>query len=114
MTSAMSVTIATIESVAHGITGRNGQVSEQNHSRIFRANFGVSPYICAAVWNLMVDTRLLPLRAQPKHILWSLLFLKVYASENVLCTICACDEKTFRKWVWMMLEQMAKFDVVSL
>ena len=40
--------------------------------------------------------------------------MKVYASENVLCTICACDEKTFRKWVWMMIDQMAQFDVVSV
>ena len=46
--------------------------------------------------------------------LWTLLFLKVYASENVLCKICACDEKTLRKWVWMMLDEMARLDVVSV
>jgi hypothetical protein len=110
----MKVTPAIIESDAQCILRRNCQVSVQHHSRIFKASFGISPYICAGIWNAFVDTQSLPQGAEPKHMLWALLFLKVYASENVLCTICACDEKTFRKWVWMMLDEMAKFDVVSL
>jgi hypothetical protein len=110
----MSVTVPIIESVAQSILRRNCQLSDQSRSRIFRANFGVSPYICAVVWNELVDTRSLPQGARPKHILWSLLFLKVYATENVLCTICACDEKTFRKWVWLLVAAMARLVVVSV
>jgi hypothetical protein len=110
----MSVTVPIIESVAQSILRRNCQLSDQSRTRIFRANFGVSPYICAVVWNELVDTRSLPQGARPKHILWSLLFLKVYATENVLCTICACDEKTFRKWVWLLVAAMARLVVVSV
>jgi len=42
--------------------------------------------------------------AKPEHLLWALLFLKVYGDESYMATLCggsggAVDEKTFSKMV---------------
>ena len=46
----------------------------------------------------------------PKHLLWSLLFLKIYGVEEVHAARVGCDEKTFRKWAWLYAEAVAKLD----
>lgn len=40
------------------------------------------------------------------HLLWALLFLKVYGTESVLSSKCNCDEKTFRTKVWSILKAL--------
>jgi hypothetical protein len=46
--------------------------------------------------------------AEPKHLLWSLVFIKVYSTEEVHCSIVGWpDPKTFRKWSWYFLEKTA-------
>jgi hypothetical protein len=38
------------------------------------------------------------------HMLWGILFMKVYAKETALCSLAGgVDEKTFRKWVWPVI-----------
>lgn len=103
----MRITPERVEIIAESI------INKKCNSRRFRASFGTSPYVCASTWNKLFDEKALPDHAQPKHILWALLFLKVYASEHILASMCACDEKTLRKWVWAMVEKMADLEVVS-
>lgn len=43
----------------------------------------------------------LPEDYQPVHLLWSKLFLKCYSTEHVNHAIANCDEKTFRKRVYV-------------
>jgi hypothetical protein len=102
----MQITSQTVEAVAQTIIRTPGSM------RHFKAAFGVSPFMCSVMWNYMDDQENLPHRAQPKHLLWTLLFLKLYNSENVLCSLCECDEKTFRKWVWLMLPAIGSLDHV--
>ena len=64
--------------------------------RLFRALFGVSPLVCVDIWN----TCSWQFGTTPTHLLWAMLFLKVYASEDVLCSLTGCCRKTFRKWLW--------------
>jgi hypothetical protein len=45
-----------------------------------------------------------------KHLFWGLLFLKLYNSKPVNCLVADCDEKTFRKWVWAILEALAPLE----
>ena len=63
--------------------------------------FGVSPRVCAVVWNLTGfddDIKLV-------HMLWALNFLKVYERESVLVAFAGCcDRKTYREKVWRVLE----------
>jgi len=65
--------------------------------RRFREFFG-----CAAVGVLSLLGRLamisqVPYGGEPKHLLWTLLFMKVYSKENVMCTLIKVkDPKAFR------------------
>jgi hypothetical protein len=84
----------------------------EHHVRIFRAHFGVPPRRCARTWNLMLSKNLLPDKAQPKHLMWTFLFLFLYESENVLARMCQCDEKTLRKWTWVFITSIGCLDMV--
>ena len=51
--------------------------------------------------------------AEPKHLLWALLFLKVYASEQVIRKFTGADEKTSRKWIWLFIGYIEELKIVS-
>ena len=51
--------------------------------------------------NLLFKTAYLPEKGAMEQFLWSLMCLKVYAKENVLCKIAGVDPQTFRHWVWV-------------
>ena len=72
--------------------------------RKFRALFGVSPEGCQDLWKL--SYRFQKAGTQPKHLLWALMLLKVYTTEDVLVSMAGCDRKTFRKWVWPTIHAM--------
>jgi len=74
--------------------------------------FGVSPFICSLIWNVLAPTmnQSFGRYVHPRHLLWSLCFLKVYSTERTMRIICgggekrkAPDEKTYRKWVWIFV-----------
>ncbi|ETV76974.1 hypothetical protein H257_09381 [Aphanomyces astaci] len=75
-----------------------------------RAVFGISPGSTSEAWSLTDATR--PSTSRPKHLLWCLMFLKVYASESVHRCLSRADEKTFRKWVWLWVDLLANLRVV--
>lgn len=80
-------------------------------NRRFQPLFGVSPALRAVAWNLMGSS--LPRGPSPRHLLWALLFLKVYATEHVSAIISGVDEKTFRKWSWEFAALVSALKVVS-
>jgi hypothetical protein len=87
--------------------------------------FGVDPAVVVELWDLIevpfFDDGDLS-HAQPKHLLWALLFLKKYGDESEMAALCgdfnsgAIDEKTFRKWRTIFVKRIAslKYNVVSL
>lgn len=79
--------------------------------RRFKCFFGVSPEVCAIVWERIRD--ITPTGGEPKHLLWSLLFLKNYDVEHVRRSIIGCDEKTIRKWTWIVIHLLARMNVVQ-
>jgi hypothetical protein len=91
---------------------QNIQFNATNY-RHFRSHFGVSPGTCAICWNLIEHK--LPRNLVYTHLLWALMFLKVYGTESVLSTKCNCDEKTFRSKIWIILKAIdsIKSSVVS-
>ena len=93
------------------ISQRAPEVSFSTEARPFRALFGVSAQVCAVIWGMLRGH--VPRRSTPTHLLWSLMFLKVYASEHVHCEISGANEKTFRKWVWVFVPLLADLSVVS-
>jgi hypothetical protein len=78
----------------------------------FRAMFGVKNDICGKLWTLCLP--LLPEGVSPVHLLWALYFLKHYNTECVNAAFAKCDEKTFRKWCWIVIEALAGLELVSL
>lgn len=83
---------------------------------VFKSWFGCSPEICVILWEFIrVDESVCKhSRAGPIHLLWVLMFLKLYGPVRVLASICGVDEKTFLKYVWMFLDALSCLDVVSL
>lgn len=87
------------------------QLSRETELRRFRALFGVAPHTCSSVWTRLQGV--IPEGGSPVHLLWALLFLKVYATEHVNKGLTGANEKTFRKWSWTFVELMANMHVVS-
>ena len=64
--------------------------------RVLRSFFGVSLNTIVSCWKrgeFKIKTR-------PRHLLWSLLFMKCYDSEERLANLVDADRKTYRKWIW--------------
>lgn len=81
-------------------------------NRTFRSFFGCNSGVATFLWNRARRQRLLPGDFTPKHMLWTLAFIKLYETEAVLSGICGCDEKTFRKWVWKGIDVLFDLDLV--
>jgi hypothetical protein len=80
----------------------------------YRAHFGTSPGVCALLWNEI--STIVPRKYCFKHVLWGLMFLKVYATEPVLAGKIGVDEDTFRDHIWVVIRAIAscKSRLVSL
>ena len=106
----MVVTEDTFIRIAKAINGRVQDRTSLNGE--FKALFGVSPVVCLDIWQRsgMANT------LEPKHLLWGLLFLKVYATETPLCALVGVTRKTYRKWVWEAVRYISRVypQVVSM
>lgn len=85
--------------------------------RRFREFFGAGVVVVMALWNLLVESELLPDDGQINHLLWTLFFFKVYPKQNVACSAAggtrgAIDPKTFRKYIWPMVSAIADLEQV--
>lgn len=102
------------ETLGLTIIGRGRNSSRRARKRRFVAHYGIEPRLVALVWReLMEDGWIVRCAGRcphPKHLLWSLLFLKIYGVEEVHAARVGCDEKTFRKWAWLYAEAVAKLD----
>lgn len=73
----------------------------------FMANFGTPPSIVALLWQMMASINGIDTYCKPKHLLWTLMFLKTYATFDVIACRVGADEKTVRKWVWYVVFTVA-------
>jgi len=65
--------------------------------RRFRSLFGCSPIHCSTIWKLIDINH--PVGAKFEHLLFALLFLKVYATEHVNHTLSGVNEKLLESGV---------------
>ena len=75
-----------------------------NRSREFRSHFGVSPDVCAIAWTLLDR----PAKSKPIHLLWTLLLLKTYNTQDVLVGTCKTTRPTFIKWTTKFIFALAE------
>lgn len=76
--------------------------------RRFRGLFGTTPPICSFIWARIAARNAHPPYSQPVHLLYALIFLKLYGTEEENKALTGKDEKTFRKWSWTYIELMAR------
>ena len=103
-----------VQALAQTITRRSPALSRSINRRRFQANFGVTPATVSYVWDLLLKEGNLPRGFRPTHLLWTLVFLKMYACEHITSALCGCDEKTLRKWVWIGVAKLSELDLVSM
>ena len=74
--------------------------SEKN--KTFMAFFGCNSIVVAALWNEIQE--LIDDDVYRMHLLWTLVWLKIYATELVLCSLVGWPTpKTFREKVFILL-----------
>ena len=71
--------------------------------RNFKAHFGATPEICADIWQMINPPQHINRYARPVHLLWGLMLMRVYATEEILSAIAGVTEKTYRKWAWKFI-----------
>ena len=75
-------------------------VCTDSERRMFRATLGVSFTTASTLWNMLDPKSKISNRAEPKHLLWTLVFLKVNKTEPIHLQITGCKSRdTFRQWV---------------
>ena len=80
-----------------------------------RALFGVSSKMIAIIWNKIWESlsqkeihSLKKENVKFKYLLYALVFLKVYGTEEIHCSILDWPSaKTFREWSWYFVEKIA-------
>jgi hypothetical protein len=95
-------------SIGMSIIGRNGDRESETSRRRFASWFGTDPQKCSILWEKLNHYGWFQYTGSrgthPKHLLWTLMFLKCYGTEAVHAANVGADEKTYRKWVWFYLE----------
>jgi hypothetical protein len=83
----------------------------------FRSDFGTSWDNVARIWDMLhfPISRIKVKGEEPEHLLWALLFAKVYTNECITKKLVGKSPKTVRKWAWIFLEEIANLssEVVS-
>jgi hypothetical protein len=106
--------LSSILGVARGMMKGNyrpGCSFSQTEDCRFRELFGCGPLEAASAWRKMEAHSCLVIGGGIHHMLWGLLLMKQYATEQVLCKIAGdVDAKTFRKWAWLFISALAHLE----
>jgi hypothetical protein len=87
--------------------------SEQKDAfkRRWASHFAVDPVVVSEVWKRLLPDLVQDRYAEPKHLLWAILFLTQYTNEADLAGKCgAIHEDTFRKWAWLFVEKLSSLE----
>ena len=72
----------------------------------------MSTYLCVHVWDEIDDA--VPNGLMIFHLLWVLLFSKVYRTEDAMAAMVNTTQKTYRKWVRIVIEEIYSLTYVSI
>lgn len=88
------------------ITKHTGPWNEIGLMR-FRKFFGVTPGICRQLWTLLLEYHE---ESQPRHLLYALLFLKLYEEDFINTALCNGEEESvFRVHAWKYVFLIANY-----
>jgi DDE superfamily endonuclease len=81
--------------------------------RKFQALFRLTPAACKVLWNRLSDeNEVIPF--QVVHLLYGLHYMATYCTFDNMASRTGKDEKTLRKWTWIVIEFLADQDWVSV
>ena len=83
-----------------------GECGEAEFRRKYISHFGIDPVLTSKVWDLIKPV--ISHKTKPSHLLWALLLLKTYNSEEILSSLVGRTPKTFRKHAWYIIESISK------
>jgi hypothetical protein len=108
----MPISSEDFASLGRIIMGRDPGGSEVIFARRFVGWFGTLPTVCAIIWADLSISGWLEFAGtrggKPEHLLWALMFLKCYGTEEVHAAQTCVDEGTFRKWAWFYIEGISR------
>jgi hypothetical protein len=78
--------------------------------RRFREAFGISSESAFILWTYLNVPNEGPSGGQSVHLLWTLLFLKTYNTQNDLAGRCGVHKDTFKTWRDRFLDRIAALD----
>ena len=81
-----------------GITGYQKYVPATWDHKI-RAFFGAPLVVIVDLWNRIGPVKRQTLDAKPKHLLWALVFLHVYSTEEIHCRIIGTKDPNDKRSV---------------
>ena len=88
-----------------------GKMKSNSFLVSFNHCFGATPCVAVILWNMLIDFSLIPEGARIFHLLWAMMFLKLYACEVDNAARAEVDAKTYRKWTWKMVKALGKLMV---
>jgi len=71
----------------------------------FRSHFGTSPGVVSIIWQMI--SGMLPRSYNFIHVLWGLMFMKVYSTASVLSGKLGVDEGIYRNKCWTVVKAIA-------
>ena len=101
----MTLKLTQIEQVLVAYANRHKANKKAYFEREFVASYGINVHVTGKIWLVLQsfrdreDAR----RMVPEHLLWTLYFLKQYAASIVMAGYFGCSDRTFRKWVWIII-----------
>ncbi len=74
-------------------------------NRQFHAHFGLSKETITTLWKILQIVAF-ETKFTFEHLLWTFYFLKVYNSMDVSATYWKVDVKTYRLWIWKVIQTL--------
>lgn len=85
--------------------------SLQTEERDFREFFGCGVLICLHLWRHLIAFNVLPHGGRVDHLLWTLMFLKLYTKQQALCALAGgVDKETYRTWCRRFLSAITSLE----
>ena len=73
--------------------------------------FGCGVGVAVSSQGKLAEKQLVPDKGSSRHLLWTLMFLKVYGKECTMCKLAGVkDPKAFSHWVWLFIPTIAELE----
>ena len=91
----LSLVVEEIMTIARDMQDRGSQCVRAKvvEDRLFKEYFGVSVTIVLVIWNLLNEHDLILKKGEIKHLLWALVFLKVFLKARSGVLFCWWNER---------------------